>query len=168
MSDSYGGKAGLRIPDVYPGTQQWDTIAVVAGSDATTTGQALVDITGLALGVVHASTYEIEAVLQTLASADVNGVQVGINVTQTPVTVQATVTGNTTTTTIAEIGLQANNTAAATVFNTTSAGKGLIIIKGFVVTHATLDGTLSIQHLKPTSGTSTIKVGSSLKLRKVA
>ncbi len=144
----------------------WDSVATVA-ADATTTGQALVDVTGLTAAVVHGAVYEIEAHLLTVASADTNGFEAGINVTQTPVTVEATATGNTTTTTIASVGIQANNTATA-AFNTTSGGKGHLLIKGFVTTHATLDGTLSIQHLKVTAGTSTIKAGSTLKVRRVA
>src|SRR6266704_3502 len=113
MPDTYGGKAAVRSPDTYPSASDWDAIAVVTTSDATTTGQALVDITGLTYPVAAASTYEFEADLLTTASADTNGVQVGVNVTQTPVTVEATVEGNTTTTTIALVGLQANNTASA-------------------------------------------------------
>lgn len=143
----------------------WDAIITIA-ADATTTGQSLVDVTGMTYAVVHAATYEIEADLLTVASADTNGMEVGINVTQTPVTVEATVTANTTTTTVTSQGIQANATATGAV-NTSSAGKGHIHIKGFVTTHATLDGTLSIQHLKATSGTSTVKAGSTLKVRRL-
>lgn len=166
MGDTWGAKAGARIADTYPSAADWDQIAFVATNDATTTGQALVDVTGLVIPVLHASTYEIEADLLTVASADTNGMEVGINVTQTPVTVEATVEANTTTTTVTLQGLQANATASGAV-NTSNAGKGHIRIRGFVVTHATLDGNLSIQHLKVTSGTSTVKVGSSLRIRKV-
>lgn len=151
----------------YPTTElEWDTIVVTA-ADATTTGQALVDVTSMTAAVKAASTYEFEAVLQVVASADTNGMEVGVNLTQTPVTVVATVTGNTTTTTAASVVIVANATATA-AFNTSSAGKGLILVKGTVVTHATLASVLSIQHLKVTSGTSTIKKGSSFKVRKVA
>lgn len=149
------------------GELAWDTVATVATADATTTGQALVDVTGLTAAVAAASTYEFEAHLLTVASADTTGFQPGVNLTQTPVTVEATAIGNTATTTIASVGIQANATAAA-AFNTSSAGKGHLLIKGFVTTHATLASTLSIQHLKVTSGTSTIKIGSTLKVRKVA
>lgn len=147
------------------GVLAWDSITTTT-ADATTTGQALVDVTGLTAPVDAASTYEFEAVLQVVASADANGMQVGVNATQTPVTVVAEVTGNTATTTAAAVVIVAANTATAS-FNTTSAGKGLIRIRGFVVTHATLASVLSIQHLKATAGTSTVKAGSSLKVRKV-
>lgn len=148
------------------GDLAWDSVATTA-ADVTTTGQALVDITGLTAPVAAASTYEFEAHLLTVASADTNGMEVGVNVTQTPVTVEGEARGNTATTTIASVGIQANATATA-AFNTTSAGKGHVVVKGFVTTHATLAGTLSIQHLKVTSGTSTIKKGSTFKVRKVA
>lgn len=154
------------VQDYPEAPVSWDAVAIVK-ADATTTGQALVDVTGLVLPVVHAATYEIEAKLLTVASADTTGMEVGINVTQTPVTVEGDATGNTTTTTIASVGIQANNTATA-AFNTTSGGKGHITIRALVTTHATLDGNLSIQHLKVTSGTSTVKAGSSLKIRRVA
>lgn len=165
-ADTYGAKAGTRLPDSYPAANQWDQVLTVATSDATTTGQSLVDVTGLVVSVLHGAVYEFEAHLLTVASADTNGMEVGVNVTQTPVTVEATAQGNTATTTIAAVGIQANNTATA-AFNTSNAGKGHIFIKGFVATHATLDGSLSIRHLKVTSGTSTVKVGSTLKIRKV-
>lgn len=165
-------KNAIIVDDVDPTAFQdsielpWDTIALTS-ADATTTGQALVDITGLTAAVSKASTYEFEAVLQVVASADTNGMQVGVAATQTPVTVVATVVGNTTTTTAASVVVVAAATATA-AFNTTSAGKGIIVIKGIVVTHATVDGVLSLQHLKVTSGTSTVKKGSSFKVRKVA
>jgi len=145
----------------------WDAIARVTGSDATTTGQALVDVTGLTAPVVAAATYEFEAVLQSVASADTNGYEVGVAVTQTPVSVLAVATGNTATTTAASVAIVAAATATA-AFNTTSGGKGILVVKGVVQTHATLAGTLSIQHMKVTSGTSTVKVGSSLKVRRIA
>lgn len=149
------------------GELPWDSIATVVTTDATTTGQTLVDVTGLAVPVAAASKYQFEAVLETVASADTTGMQVGVNVTQTPVTVLANASGNTTTTTNASVVIVANATATA-AFNTTSAGKGLIVLRGTVTTHATLAGTLSIQHLKVTSGTSTVKVGSTFKVRKTA
>ena len=166
MADTYGAKAGIRVPDSYPAANQWDQVLSVVTSDATTTGQSLVDITGLAVAVVHGAVYEFEASLLTVASADTNGMEVGVHLTQTPVTVECTVEANTTTTTVTLQGIQAVDTASGAV-NTSNAGKGHIFVRGFVTTHATLDSTLSIQHLKVTSGTSTVKVGSTLKIRKV-
>lgn len=166
---SVAGRTGavtLAAADVS-GIAAWDSIATVATADATTTGQTLVDITGLTAAVLAASTYEFEAVLKVVASADTNGMKVGIAVTQTPVTVAAIVQGNTATTTAITEAIIAAATANATLLNTSSAGIGLIVVKGQIVTHATLAGVLSLQHLKGTSGTSTVKIGSTLKVRKV-
>lgn len=168
MSETYGAQSGSRIPDSYPEANGWDAIALVATTDATRTAQTLADVTGLSLAVLHGATYEFEASLQVVASADTNGMKVGIHTSQTPVSVQALVEGNTATTTVASTAVIAVDTADITARNTSNAGVGFIKIRGHVVTHATLDGTLSIQHLKVTSGTSTVKVGSSLKIRKVA
>lgn len=163
-----GAQAAIGIANAATAqAATWDSIAKVAGSNATRTAQTLADITGLTAAVLHAHTYEFEAVLQVVASADTNGMEVGVAVTQTPVSVQAIVTGNTATTTVASVAIVAAATATA-AFNTSSTGVGEIVIKGHIVTHATLDGTLSIQHLKVTSGTSTVLIGSTLKVKLVA
>ena len=60
----------------------------------------------------------------------------------------------------------ANNTADGTAFLTTSAETGHIHISGFFFTAATGSPVFSIRHLKVTSGTSTVKVGSMLRIRK--
>lgn len=161
----YNGSAWVTIS-----ASAWDSIVAVSGSDATTTGQSLVDITGLTAAVTAASTYEFQAVLKSVASADTNGYKVAVHCTQTLVSVAATVAGNTALTTLVTAALLAQDTAtlAAAGFNTTSGGLGIVTLHGQFVTHATVDGTFSIQHLKITSGTSTIKVGSTLKIRKVA
>lgn len=149
---------------------EWDIINQLT-ADVTTTGQTLTDVVtaagvGMFSAILAGGIYEIEAVLQVVASADTNGMEVGINCTQTPVSVQAVVTGNTATTTGAVVGIVANATATA-AFNTSSAGVGLILIKGIVVGHATVAGNLSVQFLKVTSGTATVKKGSLFKLRRL-
>ena len=166
VEDTLVGTGGAQPTEYTDAQISWDAVVTIT-ADATTTGQTLVDITGMTYPVVANATYEFEAELQTVASADANGMEVGVNLTQTPVTIEAEARGNTTTTTIAAVGIQANNTATA-AFNTSSAGKGHIFIRGFIQTHATLASTLSIQHLKATSGTSTVKAGSFLKVRRVA
>lgn len=145
----------------------WNRISTVASADATTTGQTLVDVTGLTAAVAAASVYEFEAILKVVASADTNGMKVGVSCTQTMPTVSALVIGNTTTTTAIVQALIAADTANATALNTSSAGIGIIRLNGQFETHATVAGTFSIQHVKLTSGTSTVKVGSTLKIRKV-
>ena len=65
-----------------------------------------------------------------------------------------------------EARLAALNTASS-AFLTTSAQSGQVLIKGLVFT-TTNAGNLTIQHLKFTSGTSTVKVGSFLKVVRIA
>jgi hypothetical protein len=64
-------------------------------------------------------------------------------------------------------GTNANNISSAT-FLTTASETGLVAIKGYFVTSASASPVFSIRHLKVTSGTSTVKIGSILKVRKIA
>lgn len=146
----------------------WDGIVRVTGSDATTTGQSLVDITGLVTPTLSNSTqYEIEAVLFCNTTAVTTGTEYGIHGagTGSAATCNAMISGALTSSTGANLPIIAVDTATA-AFLTTSAQNGAIIIKGFVTTTSTGTSTISIQHLKVTSGTSTVKIGSILKWRK--
>jgi hypothetical protein len=141
------------------------TVTKVSGSDFTTTGQALVDITGLVTPTLTTSTlYEFEATLQVTTSAVITGLQFGVNCTGTGATSQAVYTGTLAATTAAVSGSTALNTAAATAFVITSGGSGVISIKG-VFNSGTGTPVFSIKGLKVTSGTLTVKVGSVLKYR---
>jgi Repeat of unknown function (DUF5907) len=141
----------------------------VSGSDATTTGTTLVDITGLVSGTLSNSTlYEIEAVLSVSTSAVTTGCRYAIfgGGTGSAATVNALFTG---TTTVAAAGSETINTIGtqtATAYLTTSASSGTVVIRGFVTTRSTGTATISLQHLKVTSGTSTVKVGSIFRIRK--
>lgn len=149
------------------GVQGWDLVVAVAGSDAATTGQSLVDVTGLTASVLAASVYEFEAVLKVIASADTNGMAIGFHCTQAVQSLAAMVQGNTTNASVVSTCLLAQDSATSSAYNSTSSGVGLFTVKGEFVTHATLVGVFSVQHKKLTSGTSTVKVGSTLKIRKV-
>lgn len=147
-------------------TGGWTTLRV-SGSNATTTGQTLVDITGLVSGTLtNATLYEIEAVLYVTTSAVTTGTQYGIGAGGSggAAEVFAVVLGTSTTNATASSTLAAASTAAGT-FLTTSASSGVITIKGFVLTRGAGTATISIQHLKVTSGTSTVKIGSVLRYR---
>lgn len=148
------------------GGDAWDSIAQVAGSDATTTGQSLVDITGLTFGALADSIYEIEAVLRVSTSAVTTGCRYGVQFSAAGASAQVVYTGSVAATTGATTSTNALNTACATAFLTTSSMIGMVIIKGFVITGANA-GNITIRHLKVTSGTSTVKVGSLLKVKKV-
>lgn len=145
----------------------WDSIVQVAGSDATTTGQSLVDITGLSVALLANSKYEVEAVLWVGTTAVTTGCRYGVNFSAAGAAAYMVYTGATTATAGATSSTNALNTACGTAFLTTSAMLGMVIIRGMVVTGANA-GNLTIRHLKVTSGTSTVKTGSMLKVRKVA
>lgn len=133
----------------------------VSGSNATTTGQALVDITGLSNALVANATYEFEAVLSVSTSAVTTGTAYGVNFSAAGATVEASITGSSTSTASKTLRINALNTATL-LFLATSAQTGGIVIKGIVTTGANA-GNFTIKHLKLTSGTSTVFINSYLK-----
>lgn len=138
----------------------------VTGSDATTTGQSLVDITGMVSGTLSASTqYEVEIVIRA-ASSSAAGISVGIHVggTGSPTVALIGTTNSSSTAAGASIAINGVDTAS-TAGLVYASSAGAIVLKGFVTT-GTGTATISVQHLKVTSGTSTIKVGSVLKIKK--
>jgi len=142
------------------------TSFVVSGSAATTTGQTLVDVTGLTSGTLSATTkYEVEAWLDVSTSAVTTGTQYAIfaNGTGTAAVYNAYIVG-TTTTNATTSATQSSATQQGT-FLTTSGTAGIIYIHGFITTRSTGTITISIQHLKVTSGTSTVAVGSLMRIR---
>ncbi len=160
-----GNLANCTFPSAIQ-TGGWTYLKVVT-SAATTTGQSLVDITGLVSGTLtNSATYEIEAVLNVTNSADTNGQEFGIGAggTGSAAVVNVILTGTTTTTAATAQTINAVATASSAM-NSTSAATGTIIIKGFVTTRSTGTATISVTHLKPTSGTSSVNVGSVLRYR---
>jgi hypothetical protein len=148
-------------------TGGWDVYKVTT-TDATTTGTTLTNVTGLVTSTLSLSTtYEFEAVLMCTTSAVTTGTKYGVNVSVAPTLILANYEGALTSTTGAVTTTNANNLACATAFLTTSAQSGIIIIKGMFTTAGTGSPVFSIQHLKVTSGTSTVKVGSTLRVKKV-
>jgi len=140
---------------------------VVSGSDATTTGQTLIDVTGLVSGTLTNSTvYEVQAWLYVTTSNVTTGTQYGIQTGGSggAGVVEALVTGTTTTNATTSVTLSAPAAAQGT-FLTTSSTAGVIYIHGFVTTRGSGTATISIQHLKVTSGTSTVKIGSKMQIR---
>ena len=146
----------------------WENVVTVSGSDATTTGQTLVDVTGLITPTLTNSTkYEFEAILDCSVSAVTTGNQYAItgNGTGGAAVLNAVLTGTTTGTTMTSEQLNTSGTAS-TARLLTSAQSGMIIIRGFLTTRGSGTATISVQHLKVTSGTSTVKIGSILRYRK--
>ena len=163
----FSGQSGYSSYSGFSGTGGF-TKLTVAGSDATTTGQALVDITGLVTGTLLASTlYEIHAVLFCTTSAVNTGTQYGVHAggTGTVAVLDALITGTGTSSAAAQRTLDTIDVASVVSFLTAASVNGTIEIRGWVVTRSTGTPTLSIQHLKTTSGTSTVKIGSYFEYR---
>lgn len=135
--------------------------ARVTGSNATTTGQSLVNITGLSIPLAASATYEFEAVLSVSTSAVTTGTAYGVNYSAAGATVEASITGSSTATASKTLRISALNTAT-TLYLATSAQTGAILIKGGITTGANA-GNLTISHLKLSSGTSTVFINSYLK-----
>jgi hypothetical protein len=159
------GACGVSGVSGVSGVGDWDSIVNVAGSDATTTGQSLVDITGLTYALAANHTYEFEAVLTT-ASSDVVGLQVGAHCTQTLQRFAAMVLGGTTTTQGSSCNIPID-TASSTTYTSQSTAAGIVYIKGSFISNASTGGTFSVRFLKVTSGTATIRIGSTLKVKQV-
>lgn len=151
-----GTATGIGIP-VY---------AQVTGSNATTTGQALVDVTGLSVALTTNAVYEFEAVMSCQTSAVTTGTAYGVNYSAAGASVEASISGSSTSTAMKNLRISALNSATA-LYLATSGQTGGIIIKGRVTTGANA-GNLTIQHLKLTSGTSTVFVGSFLKVTRIS
>jgi len=137
----------------------------VSGSNATTTGQALTDVTGLSASLLANSTYEFEANMTVSTSAVTTGTQYAVNYSAAGSTIEATLWGSSTTTAMNGERVFNNNTASTT-YLTTSGQSGVIRITGAIIVGANA-GAFSIRHLKVTSGTSTVFINSFLKLTKI-
>lgn len=137
----------------------------VTGSNVTTTGQALVDITGLTNALVANAVYEFEAVLSVSTSAVTTGTAYGINYSVAGATIEASITGSSTSTASKTLRISALNTATL-LYLATSAQVGGIIIKGIIVT-TTNAGNFTVKHLKLSSGTSTVFINSYLKTTRI-
>jgi len=145
----------------------------VVTTDATTTGQSLVDVTGLVTtsgDLAVSSRYKFHAVLSVSTTAVTTGTQYGVNITVSPTNIFANFTGPTTVATNLQVmqtlGVNANNTAtdATKAFLTTASETGCITVDGFFTTAAGAGPVFSIRHLKTTSGTSTVAIGSILEI----
>ncbi len=145
----------------------WDSTYTVSGSDFTTTSTTLVDITGLSFAALINSVYEFESVLLCSTSADANGIKFGVQYSAAGASVAATFMAAASNTGAAIASTNALNSAATAAFLLTTSQIGSVTIKGHLTTGVNT-GNITIQCLHPVSGTSTIKIGSILKIKKVA
>ena len=161
-------KATMFISPAFTGTPTGIGLPVyarVTGSNAATTGQALVDITGLTAPLIANAVYEFEAVLSVSTSAVTTGTAYGVNYSAAGASIESQITGASTATASKTLRISAFNSATA-LYLATSGQTGGVIIKGTVTTGANA-GNLTIQHLKLTSGTSTVFINSSLKVTRI-
>ncbi len=141
--------------------------ARVTGSNVTTTGQVLVDITGLSIPLLANVTYDFEANLTVDTSADTTGTRYGVQFSQAGAAVEATAISTKTNTAATNVErINALNTATSVASLTTSDINGGVLIKGILTVGATA-GNLTIQHLKVTSGTSTVFINSFLRVIRI-
>jgi len=151
----------VEIPAAGAAPTDFYTTVRVSGSNATTTGQALVNITGLSIPLAANTTYEFEATLSVQSSSSA-GTEYGVQFSAAGATVESQCTGTLLATSAQTVRVSALNTATAAFL--TSGATGGILIKGVIAVGANA-GNLTIQHLKVTSGTSTVFINSYLKAR---
>ena len=166
LGNSTGSTATPVANSIIQVVNMLSPAAFVSGSNATTTTQTLSNITGLTIPCVAVGTYVFEAVLMCLTSADVNGIQFGVQYSVAGGSVVAQCSGALTTATAQSVMISALNTATAS-FMTSSAQTGGILICGTFFSTTTA-GNLTIQFLKPTAGTATVYIGSYLQATRIA
>lgn len=137
----------------------------VTGSNFTTTGQTLVDITGLSVALAINATYEFEVNIGAQVTAVTTGNQYGIQYSAAGAAIEAQVTGSLTTTAAKTERMNALNTAS-TAYLTTSAQSGGVRITGIITTGANA-GNITARTLKVTSGTSTVLINSFIKVTRI-
>ena len=144
----------------------WTAIAQVSGSDATTTSTGATNVTGLTFAAAANKTYEIEAYL-IATDSNTNGClyttafsaagAVGASTARTHAVAKNSPANNFT-----DLGALGTNT-----LHQIAATKIGVTIVAFVAVGAT-PGNITIQHAVVTSGTSTISIGSIMKVKLLA
>ncbi len=142
------------------------TYSFVSGN-ITTTGQALVNIPGMMIVSCSAnSIYEFESVMTVGTSAVATGTRYSVAFTGTGAFIAGTIMGTRSNFTSSIEPIFTGSLASTTAFLTVSNTSGSIYIKGTLRTGAGI-GNLTVQHLKVTSGTSTIVTGSYLWAQRI-
>ena len=140
----------------------------VSGSNATTTGSPLVNITGLSFAATANTTYEIEAVL--IASSTTNpGCEYGINLSGSTSGAKTAliITGTSTAANLgAAVAVNSFNSPSSALLTVSNPGiSGVVYIHGYVTTGSSAPGNITLMHLEAGSGVSTVYIGSVMKVR---
>lgn len=160
-----GGPGGDLYVQTPNGLILYEQFVRVTGVDFTTTGQALVDITGLSIPLAPNAVYEIEAALSLLTSADTTGQKFGVQFSAAGASIEGQAIGSLTNAAAQSERIAALNTGGL-AYLTTSAQAGQVLIKGLLTVGAT-PGNLTIQGLKVTSGTLTVRINSFLRAKRI-
>jgi hypothetical protein len=111
--------------------------------------------------------YEFEAVLSVGTTADNNGNRYAVNFdSPSGCGLYAIISGSTTSTTDRSERMNTLN-GASTSFVTTASQSGGIVIRG-IITISSTGGGLTIRHQHLTAGTSTVYIGSYLKVKRIS
>lgn len=150
---SGGGGAGVG----------WDSVATTT-AQRDTTSTTVVDVPDLTAALLANTTYEIEVVLGVQSSSN-TGMRVGLGCTAAGASQEMYWGGFTTANAVSQA--QSTSFAQVTqVWNAVVATPLMVWGKGFVHTSAAA-GNLTVQQAKVTSGTSSVLIGSLLKVKKV-
>lgn len=141
-------------------------IVYVTGSDATAT-QTQIDITGLVVPLLAGLSYEYRAKLKVATSADTNGNQYGPAFTGTlgPGGAETFAKGMSSASGIVQGLIAGVGTLISNNYLTISSLEGLLVVEGFIAVATA--GNFSLQHKHGTAGTSTVRVGSFLEMRRL-
>lgn len=158
------GGAGAQGTQGTQGAQGAGVLYAVAGAQSITS-TTLVDISGLTLALT-AGTWVFEAVVNGNAATLTAGAQFGAQYSGTLTSIEATFVGQLSGTTWAATARITAKNTASTVVMTTSAAECQVYLTGQVVVSGS--GNFTIQGLKVTSQTLTIRSSSWVKAVKVA
>jgi len=141
-------------------------MAAVITADFTNATANMVAITGLSIPLMNYSTYEFEIIITGTVTADANGATFQIDFSGAAGAVlEAILIGALTNAAVIAERIAAIATPTTAILTTASQSGG-ILIKGIIITGANI-GNLTIACNHPTAGTTTIRIGSSLKTVKL-
>jgi len=140
-------------------------MAAVRTADFTNATAGMVAITGLTIPLREMSTYEFEIMLTGTVTADANGATFEINYSGITTALEAILIGALTNAACIAERIAAVATPTTAILTTASQSGG-VLIKGIIQTGATA-GNLTVACNHPAAGTTTIRIGSSIKTRKL-
>lgn len=145
----------------------WNAIQQVSGSDASTTNATATDVTGLTFAALASSTYEIQAFL-IASSSDANGCKYAVAFSAAGAVGSVALRCQTSSKTSGSANYMDLGTLSSTAFLTLGGSTKCGIFLFATVITGVNPGNITVQHAKVTAGTSSIYIGSVMKVRKLA